>query len=121
RIVVVKTSGDARFLHLEALTGTRGTGTLSINTGGATRGHSAAGAAFSVAAVNAATAYPSPFAGGNQNPVESFSAAGPRRVCFSADGTAITPGNFSSTGGAVRQKPDLAAADGVMTSLYYFR
>ena len=29
------------------------------------------------------------------------------------DGTPITPGNFTSTGGAVRQKPDITAADGV--------
>ena len=31
------------------------------------------------------------------------------------DGTPITPGNFSSTGGEVRQKPDITAADGVLT------
>jgi subtilisin family serine protease len=37
-------------------------------------------------------------------------------VFFNADGSAITPGNFLSTGGTVRQKPDITAADGVATS-----
>jgi hypothetical protein len=34
-------------------------------------------------------------------------------VFFNADSSAITPGNFSSTGGLVFQKPDFTAADGV--------
>ncbi|HEY9739070.1 MAG TPA: S8 family serine peptidase, partial [Coleofasciculaceae cyanobacterium] len=42
---------------------------------------------------------------------------GPRRVFYNANGTPITPGNFLSTGGVVRQKPDIAAADGVKTTL----
>ncbi len=113
RIVIVKAAGESRFLHVNT---TRGT--LSISTAGVIKGHSAAAAAFSVAAVNTATAYPNPFSGGFQNPVETFSADGPRRVFFHADGTPITPGNFSATGGAVRQKPDLAAADGVQTLVF---
>jgi peptide/nickel transport system substrate-binding protein len=36
------------------------------------------------------------------------------------DGTPITPGNYSSAGGAVRQKPQITAADGVSTSLADF-
>jgi subtilisin family serine protease len=36
---------------------------------------------------------------------------------FNADGSPITPGNFSSTGGRVFEKPDITAADGVTTSL----
>jgi hypothetical protein len=40
-----------------------------------------------------------------------------RRIFFNPDGTAITPGNFTSTGGTVLQKPDIAAADGVVTTL----
>ena len=36
---------------------------------------------------------------------------------YNPDGTPITPGNFSSTGGTVRLKPDIAAADGVSTSV----
>lgn len=113
RIVIVKAAGDARFLHLSMARGT-----LSVSTAGATKGHSAAAAAFSVAAVDAATSYPNPFTGGLQNPVETFSADGPRRIFFDADGTPITPGNFSSTGGMVRQKPDIAAADGVQTLVF---
>src|SRR5262249_50165994 len=38
-------------------------------------------------------------------------------VFYQADGTAIPPGNFLATGGAVRQKPDIAAADGVTTTV----
>ncbi len=112
RIVIVKYSGETRFLHLD----TAG-GRLSISTAGATSGHSAATNALSVAAVNAATAYPNAFTGGAANPVESFSSDGPRQVFFNADGTAISPTDFSSTGGAIRQKPDFAAADGVSTTV----
>src|SRR5262249_30071799 len=71
--------------------------------------------AFSVAAVDA-QGLSTPFVGGASNPVETYSSDGPRRVFFLANGTAITPGDFSSTGGSVRQKPDIAAADCVMTS-----
>jgi PKD repeat protein len=112
RVVIVKASGDNRFLHLET-----GRSRLTFNTAGNTHGHSAATNAFSVAAINVATAYPGPFIGGVANPVETFSSDGPRRVFFNADGTAITPGDYSSTGGAVRQKPDIAAADGGKTSV----
>jgi uncharacterized protein (TIGR03437 family) len=112
RIVVVKYRGAARFLHLDV-----GRGRLSVATSGQTRGHSAAVNAFSVAAVDANTAYPRAFVGGAANPVETFSADGPRRVFYRADGTPITAGNYLATGGEVRQKPDIAAADGVTTTL----
>src|SRR5262249_35081824 len=108
-------SGASRFLHLVT-----SRGKLSYSTGGATRGHAAATNAFCVAAVNALSAFPGPFIAGNANPAETFSSDGPRRVFFNADGSPITPGNYSSTGGAVRQKPDLAAADGVMTYVWGF-
>ena len=36
---------------------------------------------------------------------------------YNADGTALTPGNVSSTGGATRAKPDITAADGVRPSV----
>jgi hypothetical protein len=48
--------------------------------------------------------------------VETYSSDGPRRVFYEADGTPITPGNFSATGGELRAKPDLAAADCVSTA-----
>jgi uncharacterized repeat protein (TIGR01451 family) len=115
QIVIVKTSGADRFLHLVT-----SRGRLSRSTAGATRGHSAAATAFGIAAVDASTSYPFPFSGGAANPVETFSSDGPRRIFFNPDGSPITPGNFSSTGGSVLQKPDFTAADGVSTSLYSF-
>jgi hypothetical protein len=115
RLVIVKYSGSARFLHLGS-----GRGQLAIATTGAIFGHNGATNAFSTAAVDEANAYPGAFTGGAADPVETFSSDGPRRVFYNADGSAITPGNLSSTGGAVRQKPDVAATDGVSTSLSSF-
>src|SRR5207253_630121 len=63
------------------------------------------------AAVCAECIFPSVFSATNK--VETFSSDGPRRIFFSESGSAITPGNFSSNGGTVLQKPDVAAADGV--------
>src|SRR5207302_2812837 len=54
------------------------------------------------------------------NRVETFSSDGPRRIFFTANGTAITPGNLSASGGQVLLKPDIAAADGVSTSVTGF-
>jgi subtilisin family serine protease len=71
--------------------------------------------AISVAAVSAARVT-TPFAGAAADPVEVYSSDGPRRVFYQADGTPITPGNFLFTGGSVRQKPDVAAADCVAVS-----
>ena len=115
RIVIVRFSGAARFLRVSA-----GRGRLSITTPGATFGHSAATNAFSIAAVDVATAYPNPFSGGSANPVEGFSSDGPRHVFYHATGTDMTPGNYSSTGGALRTKPDLAAGDGISCSVTNF-
>lgn len=112
RIVILKHVGAAdRFLHL-ALVG----GHLAISTQGCARGHSAARGAFAVSAVDVETANSGVFTGGAANPVESFACDGPRRVFFGPDGTPITPGDFSATGGEVRQKPDFAAADGTVTA-----
>jgi hypothetical protein len=121
-IVIVKYAGAGRFLHLST-----GRGLLSVSTQGSTRGHDCATNAFGVAAVNAYTPYPgsydpygpypNAFTGGAANPVENFSSDGPRRVFFQANGTPITTGNFSSSGGVVRQKPDIAAANGVTTDV----
>ena len=106
RIVVVKKNGAAdRFLHVNT-----NRGTLSVATAGQTHGHSHALNAFSTAATPAVGPFPAAFSGSNV--VETFSSDGPRRIFFQADGTPYTPGNFSSTGGIVRQKPDITAADG---------
>jgi hypothetical protein len=116
RIVVVKYSGDDRYLSL-----TTGRGRLAIGTSGATRGHNASPApnAFGVAAVRVANPAV-PFVAGETNHVEFFSSDGPRRMFFDTDGTPFTPGNFSSTGGRVFTKPDIAAANGVSTSVPAF-
>jgi hypothetical protein len=106
RIVIVKFSGNARFLHLST-----GRGVLSIATGGEIHGHAATSAAnsFGVAATPAVGPSPSPF--NSTNTVETYSSDGPRRIFFDADGTALTPNDLSSTGGVVLNKPDLTAAD----------
>jgi len=116
RVVIVKYSGDARFLHLST-----GRGHLTFTTPGTVFGHNAAGAAnaFCVAATRVAT-QPAPFVGGAANPLETFSSDGPRHVFYKPDGTPITPGDLSSTGGAILQKPDLTAADGVNTTVNGF-
>ncbi|MEO8382095.1 MAG: S8 family serine peptidase [Acidobacteriota bacterium] len=95
----------------------------ALATSGATRGHSAAADAFSIAATPAADSfdgitpdgpYPGAFTSANES--ESFTSDGPRRILLSPTGVEITPGNRTSTGGIVRQKPDLTAADGVATA-----
>jgi hypothetical protein len=111
-LAIIKRPGASdRFLHLSAFRGT-----LAQATDGQTSGHSAANGAYSVAAVNQATTSGGAFTGGPANPVESFSSDGPRRVFFNASGAPYTPGDFLATGGQLRQKPDIAAADGVMTA-----
>jgi hypothetical protein len=110
QVVVVRASGQARYLRLDTERGR-----LSYNTVGQIWGHPAATGAIAVAATSAAGRN-SAFTGGAANPVETFSSDGPRRVFFNADGSAITPGNFLSGGGTLRQKPDITAADGVATS-----
>jgi hypothetical protein len=107
RIIVFKKTGSLdRFFYLT--TNANGSGRLNISTEGTTKGHNAVAAAFSVGATQATGI---PFTSGNV--VENFSSDGPRRLFFQPNGTAFTPGNFSSTGGLVRQKPDITAADGV--------
>ena len=97
-----------RFLHLATYRAK-----LAIATSGEVHGHSAppAANAFSVAASPVGPVFPSPFS--PSSVVDTFSSDGPRRFFFNANGTPITPGNFSSTGGQLLQKPDLTAADGV--------
>jgi subtilisin-like proprotein convertase family protein len=137
RLAVVKFSGEARYFQLSALRGRfadSADGLKAFATPGATRGHSAAAQAFSVAAAPAHSALPFPLEPGDpanpmgpypdvftgQSQPERFTSDGPRRVFFNADGSPVTPGNFTSTGGTVRQKPEITAADGVATSLSAF-
>lgn len=109
QLVVARWSGVDRFIHLTSSMD----GVPEHVTAGQIRGHAAAEDGFGVAAVSAA-GKTTPFTGSES--VETFSSDGPRRVFYEADGTPITSGNFSSTGGMVRQKPDIAAADGVQTA-----
>nr|WP_063779352.1 S8 family serine peptidase [Kibdelosporangium sp. MJ126-NF4]CEL20474.1 hypothetical protein [Kibdelosporangium sp. MJ126-NF4]CTQ97698.1 hypothetical protein [Kibdelosporangium sp. MJ126-NF4] len=133
RVAIVKFKGENRYLSLSALRGrfkdTAGVLT-AYNTPGEIFGHAAAKDAFAVAAAPAANPLPfdlepgdppnpkGPFPGsfGPTSKVERFTSDGPRRIIYNADGTPITPGNVSSTGGVVRQKPEITAADGVSTT-----
>jgi subtilisin-like proprotein convertase family protein len=134
RLAIVKFKGENRYLSLSALRG-RFKDTAGVLTGYVTNGeifgHAAAKEAFAVAAAPAADPLPfdlepgdppnpkGPFPGAytGASKVERFTSDGPRRIIYNADGTAITPGNVSSTGGVVRQKPDITAADGVTTTV----
>jgi hypothetical protein len=113
RIVVVLFRGSARALRLDT-----NRGQLSIATDGSTYGHNAGASTVSTAATywNSARTGTQPFTGA-ENPNETFSSDGPRKIFFNPDGTPITPGNFlfSTNGGVTLQKPDIAAADGVAT------
>jgi hypothetical protein len=107
-LVVVSDGAAGRYLHLDAIRGR-----LEFATDGQISGHSAARDALSVAAVDARIG--SGLFNGSES-VQTYSSDGPRRIFFNADGSAITPGVFDSTGGEVRQKPDLSAADCVQTA-----
>jgi hypothetical protein len=93
-----------RFLHLSAPNGE-----LQYATKGATRGHSTIEAAFSVGAVSA-QGRTTPFTGAET--LEPTTSDGPRRVFYYWNGDPIKP-DISSTGGLVRKKPDITAADRV--------
>jgi hypothetical protein len=112
-ILVGLYSGQGRFIHLEG--GINNHTTLQYATQGSTRGHNAAANAFSIGAVSALQSYPNSFS--SSNTIETFSSDGPRHIFYDSGGNAITPGNVSSSGGAILQKPDFAAADGVSTDV----
>ncbi|MBP2478987.1 hypothetical protein JOF53_007859 [Crossiella equi] len=124
-IAVTRYGGtDPRYLSL-SLNGGRFTSSDNLtgySTPGDTQGHSAASDAVSVAAAPAGPALKNPLEPGDpDNPTgphpnafttgsatERFTSDGPRRVFYLADGR---------PGPAVRNKPDLTAADGVATSV----
>jgi subtilisin family serine protease len=111
-LVVSRYDGADRFIHLNT-----NRGRLEHATAGQIKGHHAAAGALCVTAVGAQRRH-IPFDGTES--VETFVSDGPRRVFYEADGTPITPGDFSSTGGELRRKPDMAAADGVATVTPWF-
>jgi len=103
-LVVVLTAGNPdRFIRLNTHRGM-----LMHATEGQIYGHPAARGALAVAAVfsNFGTLFD-----GTES-VETFSSDGPRRIFFNADGSPVARG----AGGILRDKPDVAAADGVMTA-----
>ncbi|HVT17063.1 MAG TPA: S8 family serine peptidase [Thermoanaerobaculia bacterium] len=118
RIVVTKFNGAGVMIHVEAPLGT-----VALATAGCTYGHGSAADAFAVAAAPAAAGFaagqpagpfPGPFTSSQR--LETFTCDGPRRIFFDNAGhllSGATPGNVSSTGGFVRLKPDITAADGV--------
>ena len=111
RLLIVKTAGAAdRYLRLDTLEGR-----LAEATEGNLFGHSAAENAVTVAAVDVRAAGSSGVFNGTES-VRTSNSDGPRRIFFQPDGTPITAGNFSSTGGDLLKKPDLAAATCVSTS-----
>lgn len=126
RVVVVLAHGSSRLFNVLAFRGQ-----LQLATAGCTRGHNSAAAAFGVAAAPAAEGiaagapsgpFPNPFDSTQQ--LEPFTCDGPRRIFFDVHGNLLPgapAGDFSSTGGVVRQKPDLTAADGVSTDVNNFR
>ncbi|MCI0485842.1 MAG: S8 family serine peptidase [Blastocatellia bacterium] len=110
---------SSRFLSIRAFGGAE----FNINTEGSTVGHSTVANAFGVGAVavpdattaaNLSKVSAGVFDGSED--VEPFSSDGPRHLFYQADGTAITPGNFLSSGGLIRQKPDISAANRVTTA-----
>jgi len=120
-LVIYRFSGQKRYLHVNT-----NRARLAIGTAGNTKGHNASGApnAFCVAAAPAAAAEvpgapagPFPNAYNSNSKVENFSSDGFRRIFFTPNGTPITPGDFTSTGGKLLKKPDITAADGVKTTL----
>lgn len=118
RVVIVQKTGAAnRFLHLNT-----NRGILTVSTPGVIYGHNGGVNTISVAATpagpnqNNVSKGPFPDAHSALNVVETFSSDGPRRIFYNADGTQITPGNVSSTGGQLLQKPDITAADGATTT-----
>ena len=111
RLVIVKTSGSNRYLRLDTLGGQ-----LAVATAGNLYGHSAAENAIAVAAVGVHTAGGTGGVFDGTESVRTSNSDGPRRIFFEPDGTPITAGNFSSTGGDLLQKPDIAAATCVRTA-----
>lgn len=108
-VIAKKFSGADRFIHLNT-----NRGKLDISKSGVVFGHNGGLNTISVGATPASGPFPNLFNSGNK--VETFSSDGPRRIFYDADSSSIPPGNLTSTGGQLLQKPDITAADGVTTT-----
>ena len=115
RVVVVQSAGDDRYLRLDTFGSD-----IEFVTPGQVFGHPAAENAIAVGAVYQGNGLFGPGYFDGDELVESFSSDGPRRVFFSSNGVAYTPGNMSESGGVVRAKPNFVAADGVSTNTPFF-
>lgn len=128
RVVVLKRTGAAdRFLNISLnrslFATTAANPSPAFATSGQIYGHAAAKKAIAVAAAPAhdrfATGQPTgPFPGvyTNAQVSETFTTDGPRQIFYDPNGSPITPGNVLTGGGTVVPKPDLTAADGVVTT-----
>jgi hypothetical protein len=123
-IVVFKHTAAARFIRLKASSENT---ILGLATDGSSSGHNATASSIGVAATPAEAPftdtfptgpYPNPF--NNDNETESFSSDGPRKHFYNPDGSPITPGNYLASGGTEIYNPEIAAADGVSTTLSGF-
>lgn len=116
RIVVAATpTAQTRALKVQIFDGE-----LGIGTTGSVGGHAGSASAFSVGAVDAASADGGEFVGGALTPVELFSSDGNRTHFYDRDGNPIgsgTPTFNGSSAGVTIKKPDASAADGVTTTL----
>jgi subtilisin-like proprotein convertase family protein len=113
-VVAAKPDAYARAIRLE-LSG----GEFGLSTTGSVYGHAAAKQAFAVGAVDAAEAAGGEFSGGATTPVEIFSSDGNRTAFYDRLGAQLGSGEptFAGSAGEVRKKPEVAAADGVSTTL----
>ena len=113
QVVVVKAGGNGVLLHLAVTS--NGAAYLNHSTPSGIVGHAGATTCYAVAAADASIPYRQGRAFQSSDVTETFSSDGLRRVLFTTAGAEITPGNRSSTGGVVRQKPVLTGSDGVST------
>lgn len=91
---------------------------LEVSTAGQTIGHAGTPKCICVASSDSFAAVdnaPNTFT--TSSPVEASSSDGPHRMFYLQDGTPITAGNFSSTGGNNVQTPSITGGDGGNTSV----
>ncbi len=114
RIVIWKDdSADDRYLRLITPQAR-----LEVSTAGQTIGHAGTPKCVCVAASDAFEAVDvAPYTFTTSSPVEDSSSDGPHRMFYYEDGTPITPGDFSSTGGNNVQTPSITGGDGGNTSV----
>jgi uncharacterized repeat protein (TIGR01451 family) len=104
-VIFKKTAAAARALRLDTFRGQ-----LSVKTNGSTFGHNAAGAAYTVAAVDLRVHPATQFVGTDVN--NTYSSDGPRRIFYTPAGVPITPGNVMFAGGGTTlNKVDITAGN----------